>query len=359
VVIGVVGADGLTTGGFKLEIKVVGGEEEVVLPQATVKVNPVDCKANNTVSYKGDLKNGVVINDLSWASTSQNACWPATQNAKFTGNHVMYKTVIPKHSEMYVKVIPDDKNANFSIYGYEVGTTNNSIVPNLASCVACEAEHKWDYPKAGKTQDHTREIYFNAIGDPFNVFIGVVGADGLKTGGYTLEIKVIGGEEDNSVQAEVKASKITSAKGKAVEVKGNLKDGVIINDLSWASTSSNACWPGTQNTKFNGNHVLYTTELPANSTMTVTVIPDDKNANFSLYAYQVGTTNNSLPPNLASCVTCEAEHKWDYPKRGKTQDHTRTVTDLTSLGSSYKIVIGVVGAEGLKTGGYTLKVDVQ
>ncbi|HOZ29337.1 MAG TPA: hypothetical protein PLL66_00300 [Bacteroidales bacterium] len=359
VFIGVVGADGLTTGEYTLEIKIVGGEKEEILDQAEVNVNNIECKANNTVSYKGNLNNGVKIHDLSWASTSSNACWPSTQNLKFNGNHVLYKTVIPPRAEMYVKVIPTDKNANFSIYAYQVGLNNNSVVPNLASCVTCEAEHKWDYPKVGKTQDHTREIYLNSIDNSYNIYIGVVGADGLTTGEYTLEIMVVGGEESNEVQEEVKVRTFESAKNKVTEVKGNLLEGVKIHDLSWASTSSNACWPGTQNEKFTGNHVLYSTELPANSEMTITVIPDDKKANFSIYAYQVGVDNNAIVPNLPSCVTCEAEHKWDYPKVGKTQDHTRTISGFTALNSPYKVVIGVVGSNGLTEGSYTLKVEVK
>lgn len=360
VVIAVVGADGLTTGGFKLEIKLVGGAEELAQNQAEVKVTTVECKANSTVSFKGDLKNGVLINDLSWASTSSNACWPATQNKKFTGHHVLYKTALPKQAKMYIKVIPDDKNANFSIYAYQVGTTNNSVVPNLASCVTCEAEHKWDYPKAGRTQDHTREVYVNSIKNPYNIFIGVVGADGLKAGGYTLEVKVVGGEdvalED---QAPIKQNKITPVKDKTMSWKGNLSDGVKINDLSWAWQSSVACFPETQKAKFTGNHVIYQTELPKYSIMDITVVPDDPKQNFSVYAYTVGATNDAMVPNLPSCVSCEAEHKWDRPKVGKTQDHTRTITNLTAINNPYRVVIGVVGADGLTSGGYTLKVSLK
>lgn len=359
VFIGVVGANGLTTGDYTLEIKLVGGEKEEIFDQAEVKVNNIECKANNTVSYSGNLKNGVKIHDLSWASTSSNACWPSTQDTKFSGNHVLYKTVIPPKSKMYIKVIPADKNANFSIYAYQVGLTNNSVVPNLASCVTCEAEHKWDYPKVGKTQDHTREVYLNAINNSYNIFIGVVGADGLTTGDYTIEIKLVGGEESTAVQEEVKVKSVVAPKGKITEIKGNLSEGVKIHDLSWASTSSNACWPSTQNTKFTGNHVLYSAELPSYSEMTITVVPDNKNADFSIYAYQVGVNNNSIVPDLPSCITCEAEHKWDYPKVGKTQDHTRTISGFTALDNPYKVVIGVVGANGLTEGAYMLKIDVK
>jgi hypothetical protein len=313
---------------------------------------------NKSVSVKGNLSEGFIMEDLSWASTSSNACFPATQNAKFRGNHVLYGTVIPPYSEMTITVIPDDKSANFSIYGYQVGTSNYSVVPNLQSCVACEAEHKWDYQKVGKTQDHTRSIYFNSIEGSYNIFIGVVGANGLQTGGYTLKIDLVSQEDNSANQKPLKMYTAKSEKGKALGYKGDLKDGVKIYDLSWASKSNVACFPGTQNTKFNGNHIIYITELPANSNMAITVVPDDPKKNMSIYAYTTLPGNTDMVPNLGSCIECEAEHKWDYQKRGKTQDHTRTV-NLSSMGSDYRVVIGVAGADGLDNGSFVIKIKTE
>ncbi|MEL6805935.1 MAG: hypothetical protein AAFO91_19400 [Bacteroidota bacterium] len=144
-----------------------------------------------------------------------------------------------------------------------------------------------------------------------------------------------------------------------VEVQGNLTDGNIMEDLSWAWNSSNACFPATQKHKFTGNHVLYTANLPRYSELEVTVVPDDKSANFSIYAYEIGLTNESVVPNLPSCIRCEADHKWDYKYKGKTQDHRRTVRNLVAINNPYKVVIGVVGAEGLQEGGYTLQFNLK
>jgi len=328
--------------------------------QFPVHVKYIESKPNNTVSVKGNLSQGKIIEDLSWAWKSSVACFPGTQKEKFTGNHVLFHTKLPRKAIMYITAIPDDKKANFSIYAYSIGTTNYTTVPNLHSCVSCEVEHKWDYNKVGKTQDHTRRVRLNAIKNPYNVVIGVVGAKGLQKGGFKLEIKIEGGEEQNQEpQAEVKPINVTCEKNKITEIKGNLKNGVIINDLSWAWSSSNACFPETQKKKFTGNHVIYVTDLPKYSKMEVTVVPDDKNANFSIYAYEIGANSNRIVPNLPSCIRCEVNHKWDYPKKGKTQDHTRTVKDLIAINNPYKVVIGVVGANGLKTGGYTLKINLK
>ena len=321
-------------------------------------VNAIEAKPNGITTFTGNLSNGFMINDLSWASSSSNACFPATQNHKFTGKHVLHAFKIPPYSEVYVTVIPKNKNANFSIYGYQVGTSNYSVVPNLSSCASCEAEHKWDYSKKGKTQDHTRTIRFNSTNHSYNIFIGVTGADGLAEGEYTLEVNLKSRVQNNEEQKPLKMYSAKSIKGKTVAYKGDLADGVKIHDLSWASKSSVACFPATQNHKFTGNHIIFITEIPPHSKMDITVVPDNKSKNMSIYAYMVGLNNNAMVPNLNSCVTCEAEHKWDYKKRGKTQDHTRTV-HLNAINNPYKVVIGVAGADGLTDGSFILKIKTE
>lgn len=148
--------------------------------------------------------------------------------------------------------------------------------------------------------------------------------------------------------------------GKTMEVSGDLSQGVAIPDLSWAWSSSVACFPETQAKKFNGNHVLYGLDLPGYSELEIVLIPKDPNANFSLYAYELGKIDaGDMPPNLSSCIRCEVDHKWDYPRRGQVQDHTRSVDDILAIGNPYQVVIGVVGAEGLATGAYTLQVKLN
>jgi len=320
------------------------------------QVKMIDCPSNKVSSFKGDLSQGEVMDDLSWASTSSNACFPATQNKKFRGNHVFYAMVIPPYSEVKITVVPDDKNSNFSIYGYQIGISNYSVVPNLATCVSCEADHKWDYAKAGKVQDHTRSIQFNSTTGTYNIFIGVSGAEGVVSGTFTLNVDLVSRIQNDDAQEKVKLYTYTLEAGKEVNLKGKLEDGVKINDLSWAWRSSVACFPETQKPKFTGNHVLFVATQPEYTEIEVTVVPDDKNANFSIYAYQVGEGKDAVVPNLSSCMSCEAEHKWDYKKAGKTQDHTRTVGNLVSMNGRYKLYIGVVGANGLASGGFILKI---
>lgn len=154
------------------------------------KVKALRVEANKTFEVKGNLSEGEVISDLSWASQSSTACFPATQNAKFKANHVLYHMDLPPKSILNIKLIPDNpEGPAMSLYGYQIGTTNYSVVPELSSAVSCEADHINDRPVRGKVEDGTRSLYFNATTNPYNVVIGVTGVEGA-TGGYTLQIEL-------------------------------------------------------------------------------------------------------------------------------------------------------------------------
>jgi hypothetical protein len=192
------------------------------LAQYPDHVNLIDAKSNEITAFNGDLSKGQKLDDLSWAANSAVACFPATQNNKFNGNHVFHAFQIPQYAEVTITLTPKDKNANFSLYGYQVGTNNYTVVPDLTSCVSCEADHKWDYPKAGKTQDHTRSIFFNSTSSSYNIFIGVVGADGLSSGEYTLTIDLKARVQDTQAQASLTTYSIKVESGKTLTYEGDL-----------------------------------------------------------------------------------------------------------------------------------------
>lgn len=160
--------------------------------QSAPPVYKIEAVANESIAYKGDLSEGAPLSSLRWAWNSSVACFPETQAHKFTGNQVFYIVDLPRYSEMEVTVIPDDQRANFSIYAYEAGQiTEDNLVPNLSSCIRCEADHKWDRRYAGRTQDHTRTVSnLVAINNPYQVLIAVVGAEGLAEGTYTLQVSL-------------------------------------------------------------------------------------------------------------------------------------------------------------------------
>jgi hypothetical protein len=161
-----------------------------VLGQEQPTVHTIQSVVNKTPSVEGSLKDGVKLKSLAWASMSSNACFPATQNAKFTGNHVFFVTELPPHSIMTVTVKPRNAITDLSIYGYQIAPNKVILPEDLRSCVTCEADHKWDYPKRGQTQTSARSIRFNAIGNSYKVFIGIAGAHGLTEGDFTLEVSL-------------------------------------------------------------------------------------------------------------------------------------------------------------------------
>jgi hypothetical protein len=93
--------------------------------------------------------------------------------------------------------------------------------------------------------------------------------------------------------------------------------------------------------------------------MYVTIVPKDPNVNLSGYAYAVAPGKIVLPPDVASCVSCEAEAKWDRPKRGKTQDHTRVLPRVTAVGNPYSVLIAVTAPKEVTAGEFEVKVEIK
>lgn len=347
----VVGENKLAKGDFTVEIQLEGGEEIEYTQEEVVVIDFPELKANGEVGVDGNLNNGVIIHDLSWAWNSSNACFPGTQQESFKGNHVLYKTSIPKRSEMEITLTPKDPKATMSLYGYQIGTSRDYVVPNLPSCVTCEADNN----QSKRATDNVRKIRFNAINNPYNIFIGVAGEEGLTEGDYTLTIKLIGGETETKEQLPVVVKTAAAPeKGKALAYTDNIKNGVLIHDLSWAWSSSNACFPGTQKESFEGKHIMFETVMEPYSTMTITLIPKNKNAELSLYGYQIGKTSNYVVPNLPRCVSCEADNN----QSGRAKDNKRTIK-FTAIRNPYKVVIGVAGAKGVTEGDFDIQINVE
>ena len=147
--------------------------------------------------------------------------------------------------------------------------------------------------------------------------------------------------------------------GKENVYKANLNEGIFLNDLSWAWSSQNACFTEVQKAKFTGKHVFFTGIIPAHSITSIEVIPVDKNANFSVYAYQINLNEDFLVPDLPHCIACEADFKWDYRKRNRHQNHIRKIGDFTAIDYSYRLVIGVTGANGLDQGEFYIKIKTK
>ncbi len=153
-------------------------------------VKLIASKSNETVAATGDLASGKPMEDLSWASSSSNACFPATQNSKFRGNHVLFATTIPARSIVTVSVTPENDSTDLSLYAYMMGADSFDLVPDLARCITCEADHKWDRPWKGKVQTSERHVEFqNPTQNTYNIVIGVSGPAASTSGKFKVEVK--------------------------------------------------------------------------------------------------------------------------------------------------------------------------
>ena len=149
---------------------------------------------------------------------------------------------------------------------------------------------------------------------------------------------------------------IEARQGESLTYELDLDQGTPLSNLDWAWSSQNACFVEPRAEFFTGNNVFFKTEIPKYSTMVIRLVPKDKSQNMSLYAYSGG--HGSLPPELPSCVSCEADFHQDRQHVGRAKpDHTRSV-ELRAVTRSYPVTIGVVGANGLDAGAFYLEVTV-
>lgn len=150
--------------------------------------------------------------------------------------------------------------------------------------------------------------------------------------------------------------KISVNTKQTVTVKGNFDNSVEVSDLAWASNSSMACFPATQNSKFRGYHTFYAVEMPPRTEMVIRLTPKDTSADMSLYAYQIGTTRFDLPPKISSAVTCEASFNDGVARVGQP-GYLRSVT-LNATTNPYNVLIGVTGPADVD-GEYTLEIELK
>lgn len=353
VYIGVAGAKGVTKGGYDLEVELRTAAAE---PTAVVsKATPIETRANGTVKVDGKIDGGPQI-ALGWAARSDVACWPTTRNAHFDGAHALFSTRIPPHSEMFIKLVPKDPKLDLSLYAYSVGTSTTALPPKVTRAVSCEASYGTKSMAKPYNPGGPEQVRLNAIRNPYNVFIGVAGAQKVTKGSFTLEVelKTKAAEPTGKI---TKATPVAVARGATRSVKGKIDGGTEIA-LKWAANSSVACWPTNHDDHFDGHHVVYMAELPAQSEMVVTATPTGATSDLSLYAYSVGTSSTALPPNVPSAVSCEASYGTNKISERYNPGKPEQVK-LMAIRNPYRVYIGVAGAQKSKKGAFDLKVEVK
>ncbi|MCP4441029.1 MAG: hypothetical protein GY810_19065 [Aureispira sp.] len=294
---------------------------------------------------KGNLNEGNTLSSLRFASYSSVACFPSTRNDRFDGNHVFYHFKLPAYSVANIKLFSDK---DVSLYGYQVGTNNYIVAPDLNRCVTCEASYDGEITTGKKAQERMR---FNSIKNEYNIVIAVAGAKKLKEGDFKLVVRLeTNRPEDETIQdtKEASVTAIPTIKGEIKTLKGNLEVGKQI-PLDWAQNSNVACFPGTRFESYRGNHVFYTLELPRYSKLKVTLLPKDRNANINIYGFS-GHDGSTLPPDIHRCVSCEADYYSD--------DTGAKSINFMAINNPYKVLIAVAGGRDVLAGEYELKVEL-
>ena len=312
------------SGGYTLHVKVTVAKAASCdeptpptgwLPETTV----LTLDPQGVATAAGDLSFGRPICDLSFAWSGQVACFPETQVQHFQGNQVFYalKDPMPAKSIVTITVTPEP-DVEVSLYGLQMGTTSFYQPPYVPTAVTCEESHATSLshtPNPGVPESIELQ---NPGNNPYNVFFAVAGDDqtGL-SGGYTVTVKLIeSGDEcgdqltqgsSNKWPAGTKLLTLDGA-GKA-KFAGDLSAGKELCTLSWASQSTVACFPGTQNEHFAGNHVFYALKqpVPAKSALTITATPKP-DVEVSLYGWWMATSSFYVPPFVPSVGACEASH---------------------------------------------------
>lgn len=147
---------------------------------------------------------------------------------------------------------------------------------------------------------------------------------------------------------------------KELQASGNIKFGKTI-DLKWAQNSSVACFPGTRFVEFQGKQQFYWIDLPSYSTINIELVAEN-NDRINLYAFS-GFDGTHIPPNLPSCVSCEAAYEqWNPTKPPK--DFSKAASkqqsvELRATKNPYRVFIAVAGAKGVESGKYKLNIRYQ
>jgi hypothetical protein len=373
----VAGPQDVLTGGYDLivDLTVSSAWCEESLPGQSYSDWPADVTlieldaAGTAQLAGGDLADGACMN-LGFAGESQVACFPATRNQHFQGNHVFYALAepLPPSSSVTIAVQPEP-DVDVSLYGYQAGVTSYLVPPYVPSVTACEASYPIAVGFAGNPGGLEWITFYNP-GDTaaYNIFFAVTGTVMAGTsGGYRVEVvqdtaepfcaASLPGGPHTSWPTEVTLVDLDA--GGAAQVTGDLSDGECVN-LTFASSAQLACFPATRSAYFMGSQRYYALAepLPPGAKATIEVIPD-VGVDVSLYGYQIGPTSYHVPPYVPSAVTCEASYPITITGASNPGRREFITFNNPSSTSSYNLFFAVAGPEDTTSGGYTVIVDVD
>jgi hypothetical protein len=151
---------------------------------------------------------------------------------------------------------------------------------------------------------------------------------------------------------------VKAVKGTSVTIKGNLRNGQLMEDFEWAESSSMACWPGIRNIEFEGKHVAYWFDLPKKSIVKITVTPASTKSRINIYGYS-GYDFIKTPPEVSRCTSCEASFPEWVGQPNLTEPSKPQTIEFNATTIRNRVYFAVAGAKGVLDGDYTITIDLQ
>lgn len=151
---------------------------------------------------------------------------------------------------------------------------------------------------------------------------------------------------------------VKAVKGTSVTIKGNLRNGQLMEDFEWAESSSMACWPGIRNIEFEGKHVAYWFDLPKKSIVKITVTPASSKSRINIYGYS-GYDFIKTPPEVSRCTSCEASFPEWVGQPNLAEPSKPQTIEFNATTIRNRVYFAVAGAKGVLDGDYTITIDLQ
>ncbi|TVQ97361.1 MAG: hypothetical protein EA398_14650 [Deltaproteobacteria bacterium] len=324
-------------------------------------VQLVDLPEGGVATGSGDLADGRCMN-LDFASRSDVACFPATRNDHFEGNHLFYALdrPIPPRSEVVITVTPEP-GVVVSTYGFQLGSTEFRVPPNVANTL-CRAS----YGLAGPNPGESEVLRFQNPTDTnlYNIFFAVAGDAATGTsGGFTWEVRetvavthcpesLDADPVDDTLPESVE--RITLIDGQA-QGSASLGDGSCVN-LDFASRSDVACFPATRNDRFEGHHLFFelTDPVPPNSVVDIEVRPRD-GADVNLYGFLMGDARWPQLPPFVSNANCEASYGFGPPNPGEVS----RIQFRNPSANTFRVLFAAAGPAGVTDAAFDYAVRME
>lgn len=151
---------------------------------------------------------------------------------------------------------------------------------------------------------------------------------------------------------------VKAVKGTSITIKGNLRNGQLMEDFEWAESSSMACWPGIRNIEFEGKHVAYWFDLPKKSIVKITVTPASTKSRINIYGYS-GYDFIKTPPEVSRCTSCEASFPEWVGQPNLAEPSKPQTIEFNATTIRNRVYFAVAGAKGILDGDYTITIDLQ